>query len=342
MSTPSSTTRGSPGLCSARPRRPPSHGRHGRTLGPSITRRCHHSRVTRHVSSPSSRLRGRALAEPRRTVAGPYDVGLSALPYARSSALVRTARRTGDRTRTYEVRTYGCQMNVHDSERLSGLLEDAGYVRARPTASRPTSSCSTPARCARTPTTSSTATSATSRRRRRRGPGMQIAVGGCLAQKDRATITRQGAVGRRGVRHPQHRVAAGAARAGAGAGGGAGRDPRVARGVPLDAADQARVGLRRVGLDLGRVQQHLHVLHRPGAARQGEGPPARRHPGRDPGAGRRGRQRGHAARPERQHLRRRSSATGRRSPSCCGPAARSRGWIGCGSPLRIPPSSPTT
>ncbi|MGO4430932.1 hypothetical protein AB4Z54_72215, partial [Streptomyces sp. MCAF7] len=32
--------------------------------------------------------------------------------------------------KTYEVRTYGCQMNVHDSERLSGLLEDAGYVRA--------------------------------------------------------------------------------------------------------------------------------------------------------------------------------------------------------------------
>ena len=33
-----------------------------------------------------------------------------------------------ERPRTYEVRTYGCQMNVHDSERLSGLLEDAGYV----------------------------------------------------------------------------------------------------------------------------------------------------------------------------------------------------------------------
>ncbi len=28
--------------------------------------------------------------------------------------------------RTYRVRTYGCQMNVHDSERLSGLLEAAG------------------------------------------------------------------------------------------------------------------------------------------------------------------------------------------------------------------------
>ena len=32
--------------------------------------------------------------------------------------------------RTYEVRTFGCQMNVHDSERLSGSLESAGYLPA--------------------------------------------------------------------------------------------------------------------------------------------------------------------------------------------------------------------
>jgi hypothetical protein len=32
--------------------------------------------------------------------------------------------------RRYEVRTFGCQMNVHDSERLAGLLEGAGYRRA--------------------------------------------------------------------------------------------------------------------------------------------------------------------------------------------------------------------
>ena len=31
-------------------------------------------------------------------------------------------------TRTYEVRTYGCQMNVHDSERIAGLLDEAGYA----------------------------------------------------------------------------------------------------------------------------------------------------------------------------------------------------------------------
>ncbi len=90
--------------------------------------------------------------------------------------------------RTYQVRTYGCQMNVHDSERLAGLLDAAGYVAAEEGADA-TSWCSTRARCARTPTTSSTATSATSRPRRSADPpNMQIAVGGCLAQKDRDAV----------------------------------------------------------------------------------------------------------------------------------------------------------
>ena len=34
------------------------------------------------------------------------------------------------RARSYEVRTFGCQMNVHDSERMSGSMDSAGYVRA--------------------------------------------------------------------------------------------------------------------------------------------------------------------------------------------------------------------
>ena len=92
-------------------------------------------------------------------------------------------------TRTYDIRTYGCQMNVHDSERLAGLLEQAGYVRADPNAVDNVdlvvfNTCAVrenadnrlygnlgrlaPAKQAR--------------------PGMQIAVGGCLAQKDRGTI----------------------------------------------------------------------------------------------------------------------------------------------------------
>jgi tRNA-2-methylthio-N6-dimethylallyladenosine synthase len=35
-----------------------------------------------------------------------------------------------DAKRTYVVETYGCQMNVHDSERIAGLLEADGYAPA--------------------------------------------------------------------------------------------------------------------------------------------------------------------------------------------------------------------
>lgn len=34
--------------------------------------------------------------------------------------------------RTYRIETFGCQMNVHDSERLGGLLQQAGYEPSAP------------------------------------------------------------------------------------------------------------------------------------------------------------------------------------------------------------------
>ncbi|MGN6780817.1 MAG: tRNA (N6-isopentenyl adenosine(37)-C2)-methylthiotransferase MiaB [Marmoricola sp.] len=92
--------------------------------------------------------------------------------------------------RTYEVRTYGCQMNVHDSERLSGLLEAAGYVPAPGDGPADVVVFNT---CA-------VRENADNRLYGNLGhlapvkaerPGMQIAVGGCLAQKDRDTITRK-------------------------------------------------------------------------------------------------------------------------------------------------------
>jgi tRNA-2-methylthio-N6-dimethylallyladenosine synthase len=92
--------------------------------------------------------------------------------------------------RTYEVRTYGCQMNVHDSERLSGLLEDAGYL-AVPDGEQADvvvfNTCAVRENADNklygnlghlAPIKAAT-------------PGMQIAVGGCLAQKDRSTITQK-------------------------------------------------------------------------------------------------------------------------------------------------------
>ncbi|WP_263090399.1 tRNA (N6-isopentenyl adenosine(37)-C2)-methylthiotransferase MiaB [Curtobacterium sp. RIT-PI-V] len=90
------------------------------------------------------------------------------------------------RQRTYEVRTYGCQMNVHDSERLSGSLQAAGYTAAD-------------GEQADVVVMNTCAVRENADNRlygnlgqlagiKRDHPGMQIAVGGCLAQKDKNVI----------------------------------------------------------------------------------------------------------------------------------------------------------
>ena len=124
---------------------------------------------------------------------------------------------------------------------------------------------------------------------------------------------------------------------------------RGAAGIPVGAARGARIRLRRLGVDLGRLQQHLHVLHRARAARQRGRPQARRRSGRGAVAGRPGCARGDAARAERQRVRRvvRTTPTiAARPRRVRDAAARLRApstvWSASGSPRRIPPSSPTT
>ena len=163
--------------------------------------------------------------------------------------------------RSYQVRTHGCQMNVHDSERLSGLLEEAGYVRAAEGEQPDVVVFNT---CAVRENADNKLYGNLGHLApvKKANPGMQIAVGGCLAQKDRGEITRRApwvdvVFGTHNIG-----VAAGAARAGPAQRDGPGRDRRVAGGLPLHAADPARVAVRRLGLDQRRLQQHLHVLHR--------------------------------------------------------------------------------
>ncbi|MDQ3383403.1 MAG: tRNA (N6-isopentenyl adenosine(37)-C2)-methylthiotransferase MiaB [Actinomycetota bacterium] len=95
--------------------------------------------------------------------------------------------------KTYDVRTHGCQMNVHDSERLSGLLETAGYVdlASLPDGQRPEdadvvvfNTCAVRENAAN----KLYGNLGQLRPAKVRNPDMQIAVGGCLAQKDRSTI----------------------------------------------------------------------------------------------------------------------------------------------------------
>ncbi len=102
--------------------------------------------------------------------------------------------------RTYEVRTYGCQMNVHDSERIAGLLEDAGYVRAGAGAGAGPGEAGADRADVVVLNTCAVRENADNKLYGNLGhlapvkakrAGMQIAVGGCLAQKDRHEIVRR-------------------------------------------------------------------------------------------------------------------------------------------------------
>ena len=113
------------------------------------------------------------------------------------TALDTTALRLdarGSAPRTYHVRTLGCQMNVHDSEHMAGLLEDAGYRRVEDVpeaAARATeagdggadvvilNTCSVRQNAANRLFGNLGQLAAVKRER----PGMQIAVAGCLAQQ---------------------------------------------------------------------------------------------------------------------------------------------------------------
>ncbi len=96
---------------------------------------------------------------------------------------------TSGHPRSYRVITYGCQMNVHDSERISGVLEESGYVRSEGDEADVVVF-----------NTCAVRENADNRLYGNLGhlapvkqgrPGMQIAVGGCMAQKDRDVVVRK-------------------------------------------------------------------------------------------------------------------------------------------------------
>jgi len=91
--------------------------------------------------------------------------------------------------KTYQVRTYGCQMNVHDSERLSGLLETAGYAPAE--SETPDLVVFNTCAVRENADNKLYGNLGQIRKLKVEKPDLQIAVGGCLAQKDRDTITKR-------------------------------------------------------------------------------------------------------------------------------------------------------
>ncbi len=88
------------------------------------------------------------------------------------------------------MRTLGCQMNVHDSERMAGLLAAAGYVAAPPGQAADVIVFNT---CAVRENADNRLYGNLGHLRplKDANPELQIAVGGCLAQKDRSEIVRR-------------------------------------------------------------------------------------------------------------------------------------------------------
>ena len=95
-----------------------------------------------------------------------------------------------DDVKSYDIRTYGCQMNVHDSERLAGLLESAGYA---PVPANGTPDVVVFNTCAVRENADNKLYGNLGHLypAKQANPDMQIAVGGCLAQKDRGEIVRR-------------------------------------------------------------------------------------------------------------------------------------------------------
>ena len=89
--------------------------------------------------------------------------------------------------KTYQVITYGCQMNAHDSQRIAGLLDQAGYTPVSPGEIPDVVVFNT---CA-------VRENADNRLYgnlghwapiKQQNPQLQIAVGGCMAQKDKEVV----------------------------------------------------------------------------------------------------------------------------------------------------------
>ena len=93
-------------------------------------------------------------------------------------------------SKTFVIETYGCQMNVHDSERISGLLLEAGYSQAVE-GSDPDLIVFNPCAVRENADNKLYGRLSFLAPRKRKEKNFQIAVGGCMAQKDKDLIIKR-------------------------------------------------------------------------------------------------------------------------------------------------------
>ena len=190
-------------------------------------------------------------------------------------------------TRRFHVRTYGCQMNENDSERIAGLLTAQGM---EPTDDLEVADVIVLNTCCIRENADNRLYGHLGdlKALKARRPELQIAVGGCLAQKDRDVVLQRAGhvdvvfgthnLGRAGELLEQAR-----------------RDGPVVEILdehdadPDVAAGAARHAALRLGHDPDRLRQLVHVLHRADRAGHRDQPAPRRCRAR--GRGARGRRR---------------------------------------------------
>jgi len=109
------------------------------------------------------------------------DATTVAMPVVRE---IREPQRAGD---TYFIRTFGCQMNEHDSERIAGLLEADGMIQAASAAEADVVVLNT---CTIRENADQRLYGylGSLKADKQRNPTMRIAIGGCTAQKDKEIV----------------------------------------------------------------------------------------------------------------------------------------------------------
>ena len=241
--------------------------------------------------------------------------------------------------RTYTVRTFGCQMNEHDSERIAGLLEADGLTPADDVDDADVVVLNTC--CIRENADNKLYGTLGHLKPLQGRQRPTLADRGGRAAWPRRTATWSGAR-RRHVdvvfgTHNVHRAvellheaARSAARH---------RDPDEATVLDDHELFPSALPARRetaynawVTIQIG-CDNTLRLLHRAGGARPRDQPPVRRHRRRGRAAGRRRRHRGHAARPERQLLRAR--------PHACAQRQRRRATAPRPAAVRRPAAAPS-
>src|ERR1700692_234337 len=95
--------------------------------------------------------------------------------------------------RKYLIETFGCQMNVHDSERMAGLLEQAGYEATEDAADADVLVINTCSVRERAEDKLSTPLGELRQLAAERGHKPVVAVAGCVAQQEGQAILKRSA-----------------------------------------------------------------------------------------------------------------------------------------------------